>query len=602
MPTYAINYGQTSQYGRISGPSSAMGGQTVSVNITVVSGYEFRRLKVTQQSSGRTTYLAQTIFTMPYGNIYVTAEFGKIRYRITKEIEPAGSGTLTVQTLAEKDETVSIGYEAATGYEISYMELSTGGAITDNSFVMPEQNVTLTAHFIKTTYTITSQTNPTGAGTVTVQGTAEYGDTVSVAQTPGTGYYFNGWAISSGTSVENNSFSMPAENILITANYLKRSTLVIPNNEMKGGTTWAASITSENSSYTHKYEITFPGGITTGLTDVPAGSNTISFTVSSAWASQITNAQRLSGGTITLHTYNGATEIGTFSVSNLVYVIPDGLEPTISACAASVMTTVESFTFADLGCYVQNHSGIRIVPTIQMQSGATLTSARIRIEGYEGEKYDKTITNASTSAQGVSEPVFESGILTSSGALYYIVTATDSRGLSVTQRTGPITVNPYTAPTIQSFDVWRCDGTGTEDPAGAYGKYKAVYSISQVGTNAVMGMTVSVNGTDESVSTAEDWLLPSSHQQFGPTQTYTVTFTIEDKLEESVMTARLDTSGFIMHFNAAGTSFAIGHAVQETPTQGSGYTGTFEVDANMEVWIGHMTLKQYIQAVINGTV
>jgi hypothetical protein len=126
-----------------------------------------------------------------------------------------------------------------------------------------------------------------------------------------------------------------------------------------------------------------------------------------------------------------------------------------------------------------------------------------------------------------------------------------------------------------------------------------------VGTNTIT-RKIEVYGIEETISTDTGWILPTARQTFPATQTAAITFTVADAFESTSVTIRLDTRNFIMHFNAAGNSAAFGHACQETPTgnnpSGDAYTGTFEIDESMQVWVGLMTLKDYIRGVVAGTI
>lgn len=226
---------------------------------------------------------------------------------------------------------------------------------------------------------------------------------------------------------------------------------------------------------------------------------------------------------------------------------------------------------------------------------ASVASVRIRLSGYQGPDYDQTFTTFRNHSC-----TFTSGILTNPGVTTIEIICTDSRGLTATM-TRTITVNAYEAPAITKFECWRCDTTGDPDETGEVAQFEAGYIWTQVGNNTIT-RSITVFGTTENVTVDTGWILPSSRQNFPALQTAEITYTVSDKLESTSVTIRLDTRRFIMHFSADGSSVAIGHAVQETPTAGSGYTGTFEIDASMETWIGNMTLKEYILAVVNGLV
>jgi len=582
--------------GTITAPASAAYGSQVSISQTAAAGYTFSGW---QLSSGGSVTNGK--FTMPAKTVTVTAVYTANSYGITKSISPSGGGTVTAPATAAYRDKVSISQTPSTGYRFSSWALSNGGTIANNQFTMPAQAVTLSVTYSKISYTISKSVSPAGAGTITAPATATYGETVSLSQTPATGYYFSGWQLSSGGGVSNNNFTMPAANVTVTAKYLKRSTATLSSKTIKGGGRLDIVIDTESREYSHKYNVTFTNGVTTGDVNVAAGTLTVSMTVPESWATYETGASYFTGGTFTLKTYKGSTLIGTYTITGLRYNMPDSAKPTVAGTPTR-LTTADGITFADVGEYVQNHSGIKMVATGTPKHGASLASIRIRIEGYDGKKYDKTFTSFSS-----NKCTFNSGILTRSGTTKVIMTVTDSRGLSG-ESTYSFSVKAYEAPSITSFQVWRANSSGDADDNGTYGKFSAGYRWTAVGSNAVT-RKITAKGTTATVTVDTGWLLPSSRKTFPVLQSAKITYTVSDLFETTSVTVSLDSTKFIIHFNAAGNSVAFGHAVQETPTSGSGYTGTFEIDDSMEIHIGVpgstptiMTLKEYILAVVNGQI
>ena len=71
----------------------------------------------------------------------------------------------------------------------------------------------------KPTYTITAESSPAEGGIATAdKTTASAGETITLTATPSSGYYFVEWKVVSGTvSIQNNKFTMPAENVEVQA-------------------------------------------------------------------------------------------------------------------------------------------------------------------------------------------------------------------------------------------------------------------------------------------------------------------------------------------------------------------------------------------------
>jgi uncharacterized repeat protein (TIGR02543 family) len=158
-------------------------------------------------------------------------------------------------------ETVTLSATPSTGYTFSGWTVNSGGVtISNNSFTMPAGNVTVTANYVidssgplgdsdgdgvinqddnfpndpnrasgndkdndgiddefDTSYAVSITSSN---GSVTGSGQKTVGSTVTLAATPDSGYTFSGWTVNSGgVTISNNSFTMPDNNVSITANY-----------------------------------------------------------------------------------------------------------------------------------------------------------------------------------------------------------------------------------------------------------------------------------------------------------------------------------------------------------------------------------------------
>ena len=144
----------------------------------------------------------------------------------------AGAGT---------GDTVTLTATPDTGYALETVTVTTGGSpvtVTDNSFTMPDADVTVTATWIIADYTVTVD-NVTG-GTVTAsQSTANYSDTITLTVTPESeDYTIDKITVvpSRGSSftVTNNEFSMPDADVTIKPTWKHTHTITV--NNVKGGT------------------------------------------------------------------------------------------------------------------------------------------------------------------------------------------------------------------------------------------------------------------------------------------------------------------------------------------------------------------------------
>ena len=144
---FTITVNQPSQLGTISADKAiAHEGDTVTLTESPDRGCEFVQWRV--RCNGSAVTVTNNQFTMPAGNVTVTADFDYINYTITTIID--GVGTVTVNPVAHYYDTVSLTltpgtYEELWGYSVEY----SGGAIPvyNNQFIMPDSNVTIYAYF-----------------------------------------------------------------------------------------------------------------------------------------------------------------------------------------------------------------------------------------------------------------------------------------------------------------------------------------------------------------------------------------------------------------------------------------------------------------------
>ena len=109
--------------------------------------------------------------------------------------------------------------EYATGQTTTSMNGYRYRCMVSNSVGSVESNAATLTVNAKPTYTITAESSPAEGGTATAdKTTAVAGETITLIATPSSGYYFVEWKVVSGTvSIQNNKFTMPAENVEVQA-------------------------------------------------------------------------------------------------------------------------------------------------------------------------------------------------------------------------------------------------------------------------------------------------------------------------------------------------------------------------------------------------
>tara|TARA_A200000159_G_scaffold30150_1_gene26733 strand:- start:50 stop:2989 length:2940 start_codon:yes stop_codon:yes gene_type:complete len=206
-----------------------------SKNATI--GVEYSNDNTTWENIQTYTFIAGTMYPS-LSKSYINIECRHIRIRV-KTFGDNGSlsllswlveysnivtvgganGTETGAGGYDVGDTVTISALPDSGYNFEGWTVNNGGVtISDNSFVMPAENVSITANYVAIDYTVTMDGDN---GTETGAGTYNVGDTVTISASPDGEYSFYNWTVNSGgVTISDNSFVMPAENVSITANYV----------------------------------------------------------------------------------------------------------------------------------------------------------------------------------------------------------------------------------------------------------------------------------------------------------------------------------------------------------------------------------------------
>ena len=501
----------------------------------------------------------------------------------------SGGGSLTAnRNSATPGQTVTLTPTAAAGYSFTgYTVLSGGVSISGNTFTMGSSNVQIRANFSLTSYAITKAVNPAGAGTVSTKvsgsevSAATMGTSVTVTQEAASGYYFDGWTTSPADLISSGAFTMPAGAVTVTANYKKRSTATM-GSTVTGGGTALLTIAAEDPAYSHKWKLDFGTGMASDWTDVDAGVVNVTMNIPDSWSEQIPNDTSKSDGTLTLKTYDeDDNEIGSYQITGLTYAVRESAVPSIGTISKAIALET------GLGVYVQNHSGVTIGATGTGVLGSTIAAMQVQVSGYAGNQYNTLVQNPTGGAVS-----FTTGILTIAGKTTITVTATDSRGRTKS-KTATITVSGYSAP-YGTLAVERVDSGGTPDDMGQYGTFTITSGITNIGSNQLMVKTITSQGTTVTPGADSGDLLPGTgnRQTFSEQSEYTITLTLQDKLETTVITAK-----YIMHVDGGGDRLAFFKAVSKTiPT---GKDSVIEFSANTQIYIGNDTLEDYITAIIN---
>ncbi|MBR6079621.1 MAG: DUF285 domain-containing protein [Treponema sp.] len=203
--------------------TSATSGETVKITATVDDTYELSALSVTDEN-GNKIPVTDGSFTMPEGNVVVSATFASIFHNIciAQDIE---NGTVSVdKESAAQGETITVTAEPDEGYLLNSIHVTDADGneitVTENTFTMPKAHVTVSATFgyeIKIAETIEN-------GSVsTVKNYVKAGESVQIETVPLEGYELKSLTVTDAggneIAVTEKTFTMPESDVSISAEF-----------------------------------------------------------------------------------------------------------------------------------------------------------------------------------------------------------------------------------------------------------------------------------------------------------------------------------------------------------------------------------------------
>lgn len=322
------------------------------------------------------------------------------------------------------------------------------------------------------------------------------------------------------------------------------------NVEINGTNSLSVGISRAVSSYTHTVKFVF-GTKSRTTTGVDTGT---SFVIPMDWLEAIPNAAA-GIGSCTVTTYSGSTAVGSVS-KNFTLLCPSFVAPTMEEPA---VTRINNTVPSAWGVYLQNVSGVKLQAVgAAGVYGSTIKAYRITCAGYTADAASLLLNK-----------------IPQSGELAFTVTATDTRGRSVT-KTGEITVQPYTAPTVSGLTLFRCNSSGNRLETGTYVSVKADISYTVIGENA---LTVTCQVMDSGVIYTES-LLNSTPKVIGPISTdraYQIKISASDLFSSGERYSMISSTRYYMHFKkGGGRGIAFGKAAE--------HDGVMEIADDMELW------------------
>ena len=303
---YALSFADGIQNGEVTvaeGKTTANYGDEITLSNTPAEGYELDAYSV-KNAAGNAVTVTNGKFTMPASAVTISATFKKINYALTFA-DGIQNGVVTVaegKTTAQMGDEVILNNTPAEGYELDAYSVkdaaSNAVTVTNGKFTMPASAVTISATFKKSNYAVTIAESITGGAVTADKTIANYGDTITLGNTPNTGWQFGSYSVKdaagAAVTVANGKFAMPAGAVTVSATFSKIDyTISIPESFDNGSIT--VSKTTANYGDTITLTITpaknymlgtlvvkdaagNPIEVTNGKFVMPAGTVTISAT------------------------------------------------------------------------------------------------------------------------------------------------------------------------------------------------------------------------------------------------------------------------------------------------------------------------------------
>ena len=209
--------------GELSGAGNYVFDEEVEVTAAPEEGYHF--INWTDEEGAVVAVTPEYAFPMPATDKTLTANFALTEYSVSLTVNPETGGSVTGDGIYTFGENVVLEAIPEEGYRFVNWTDSGGSEVsvaTSYSFTMPANDIELTANFEAIDYTVSVTIDPEGAGSVTGEGTFNFGDPVALEATPEEGYSFVNWTDEGGSEVSatvSYSFTMPADNVQLIANF-----------------------------------------------------------------------------------------------------------------------------------------------------------------------------------------------------------------------------------------------------------------------------------------------------------------------------------------------------------------------------------------------
>ena len=339
--------------GTVNGAGTYEMGTICTLTATDNEGYTF----VNWTKNGDVVSVESTYTFTVTGDMDLVANFEEeiVYYTVTLTANPIEGGTVTGAGTYDYGTSVTIAATANVGYSFNNWTEDSEMVSTDESYTFTiTDDHDFIANFTLNTYDVTVAANPIEGGTVTGEGTYDYGNSVTIAATANVGYTFNSWT-EDGQVVstdESYTFTITNDHDFVANFTINTYNVTVVANPVEGG------IVTGAGTYDHGSTCTLTAIANTGYTfinwtkhgRVVSTNPTYSFTVTRN-ASYVANfelnsytltvtANPIEGGTIIgAGTYNHGTSVTIAATANVGYTFNSWAEDD------TVVSTDESYTF-----------------------------------------------------------------------------------------------------------------------------------------------------------------------------------------------------------------------------------------------------------------
>lgn len=284
--TYSISIDSCTGGSVKASATKAAAGDTITLTATPDDSYVFGDWYVFNTTNGTNISVKNNTFTMPAGDVQVSATFDEIdpnaKYWITLADIQNGIVDLSISTPYHVTAGTEITLTASPHYGYYFDSFSvtrddTGNnvTVTDGKFTMPAGDVTVNATFVElpdNTYSITVSSTANGS-LETMKSAAEKGETVNLYATPSEGYELESISVKDADqndveveiSGRSGYFTMPESNVTVSATFKKIiNNLPVPTADDYSLETLGAYTVLNSISYTSPYSQNATYDVSTG--------------------------------------------------------------------------------------------------------------------------------------------------------------------------------------------------------------------------------------------------------------------------------------------------------------------------------------------------